>query len=618
MATVKLRRNLSCPSIHVTQGSSLAGSNFDHVTPTDDSRRSVPQLVIPKLAASDLLQPRLTIHDHESEVGGSHGRSSAESVLTNATHYKPPSSCTDVQYENVGSPRSVAQKSTLSMDRATQTRPVVDASTEWDEDTGVLVPVSGKDQLNAIIDGLQQVSRARSNAVDVRSGAQEEAIHLRNLHSQLALQVAAVFEFVRTRFTPALGEDWQTLAQDMTSAEDLFVRISESIKKFDTAQERVQTLEWRILEKEERLYAPYQVAGSPMSTIDDIGEVLSELSSVPLSPEPIDSHEVTSPRHELRPREGSRGHSAVLEDAPGPSSSDLPRFNFDDPINIPLPLSDPDDEAIRLAAPGPQVSSQLIMQEAEMRLLRYGDTPDPEEIRCEGFQFESNDGKVMQAPWPRGHPSWFEAASDHPKNYSMLGFYQWISYSTPWRAWSNTTALAYQHRAYLFPVDTKFLRSLMLNDFEATCLELSSAPRQCLLRDKFEDVPATRLALMNSWLWEPTCPVGEKDHSTFAGARLQSRRRESSIGASSITENASNYHLTPVPPILRPRPVHQPSMSTIVQRNWHASARSSPNNTDPQLNQPDDVLGAVTLPPSNVNRAITAFPRAVARRSSAP
>lgn len=606
--------------MRVTPELLVAATDFEHVIPVGDSRRSVPHLSITPLAASDLLQPLFPTYGHELRPGdGSYGPSSAESLLTDETHYKPPSSRTDAQHDHFESPLSIPPKTISSMDGAAQTHSALDSPAEREGDPG-LASRSERDQWNAMINGLQQVASHRSNAVDIRSGAQEEGRNLINLHSQLASQMVPIFEVVRARLAPVLGEDWHALVQNVNSAEDLFAQISKSMKVFDTAQERVQALEWRLLEKEERLYASYRVGGSPVSTMEDVGEVFSELSSVPLSPEPeylqsqreaMDNRNVFSPGPESRSRDATRGHSTILEDVPILSPDDSFLFSLDEPVNVPLPASHPDDEATQ---PESQSLQHSITQRAETQLLHY----NPEDTMCEGFQFESNDEEAAQALWPGSLPSRAEIAKNHPPTSTMMGFYQWISYGAPWRLWSSTTGLGYQNRVYLLPVDTRFLRSLMLNVFEATCLELSSAPRVLLLRDKVEDVQATRVALMNNWLWEPTCPVGEIDHSPFARPLFESRQQASSVQASSITENASKHHLAPVPTTPRPRPAHKSSMSTIVQLNWHTAANSPPNHIDPLLSEPNDRLNPTSLLATDVNSTFTGSRPPVTRRISVP
>ena len=491
-----------------------------------------------------------------------------------------------------GSKPDLARKSILSMEKTTQTRLTVDIPAEEDDGPGLSPSQSLREQVEGILHGLEQVATNRMSAIELRSSAQEESRRIKGTLSRLGAEIRPIFETIRARLGPSLDDELTSLRQGMNSVERLLVEIATSAKAFDKTQDHVQTIEWWMMEREEELYMPYKKEGSPTLLVADFDEIASELPSAPPSQHNESEHEylplqrsIVDDSNVLSPGPGSMSRDATHGNSTDFTYAEILVDDYADPIiveepaNIPLPVSNPDEDSSQHAAPALQSLRYLITPQGHERLFHYGREQNPEDTAFEGSQFNFVQEELLPDVWDSGQPHDRAAIEDSVTTHNLMCFSQWTSYGLPWRLQSRTDSGKW-YPSYLLPVGRRFLRALMLNNFEATYLGISFGAKSNLLKDKKEDVQTAKAALINGWLWEPSCPVGEVDQSAITMQLFENRKHPSSIQATSNTENASHREQRRVLTTLRPRPLHHPSMSTIMPTQWYSAADSPPNRND--------------------------------------
>lgn len=437
-------------------------------------------------------------------------------------------------------------------------------------------------------DVLQKLAENRMAVLGLRSDAQQQSKAIRRLYIQVFSDVSSVVAVLKEHMPDQVTTDSGQLSNRIDAISSQLSNIEEARRVFHESQERLQSVEWKMMEGEEKLYPEYRGKESPRISEDDPSDNISDLASVSIpsssdeeqpvqaleSPalSPVQYEDLKHALTEAVVSGSSRLHNTqiepiefFLEQKLDGKLLNLERTGMRD---ISLTLSTVIDR-VAPHLPDPGRVSRSTGTVAETKPRNHG---DKQALSCVGSQFPdiSEDKLSANQEGNKGTPLTSEDVTT--STYTVSGISRWLAYGSPW----SSLATDRWHHSYRLPGGMSTLRGIMIKNYESVILGLPMSEQLHYMTDLVDEkVNTPRSLLLHNWLWDP---VSRVDHapiwaSTTSEADGPTRRIYFPRVARNISEQNPRFEGAQRQKISTSLPITAHSTNTV--RSNAAVSRSS-------------------------------------------
>lgn len=368
-------------------------------------------------------------------------------------------------------------------------------------------------------DVLQKLAAYRMTVMGLRSDAKEQSKAIRRLYVEVFDDVSSVVAVLKEHTPNQITTESGQLGDRINAISSQLSSIKETRKVFDKSQNRLLSVEWKMMEEENKLYPEYHGKGSPRVSEDETSDNISSLASIPI---PSSSDE-EQPVQALQSPALSPVQYEDLKDALTEAVVSGSVTLGDEHIEpIPMLLAqkldgkllDPEragtgDISLALSTVIDQVAPLL---PTPGRFLRSIDTlsetrsGDKQALRYVGLQFSDIPEDMLSAKQDGNEGSPLTSEDVPTSTYTVSGISRWLAYGSPW----SSFATAHRHYSYHLPGGMSTLQRIMVKNYESVILGLPMSEQLHYMTDLVDGKTNTaRSLLLHNWLWDP---VSRFDH----------------------------------------------------------------------------------------------------------
>lgn len=446
-------------------------------------------------------------------------------------------------------------------------------------------------------DVLQKLAANRMAVMGLRSNAQEQSKAIRRLYIQVFDDVSSVVAVLKEHTPGQVATESGQLSDRIDAISSQLRSIEEARKVFHKSQERLLSVEWKMMEGENNLYPEYQGKESPHISEDDTSDNISNLASIPIpssSDEEQPVQALESPALSPVQYEDLRDAltEAVVSGAGTLSNEQIEpiQLRLEQKLDgelLNLERSDMRDISLTLSTAAGQVApastapgriSLFIGTPAEMRPRNY---VTRQELCCIGIGSQFSDiSEYIPSAKQDGENETPLTSEDVPTaTYTVSGISRWLAYGSPWSSFATDR----QHHSYHLPGGMSTLQGIMIKNYESVVLGLPMSEQLHYMTDLVdEEFNTPRSLLLHNWLWDPVSrfdrasfvmPAASQTDGQMRGLELE-RLARNTLEKNSEFNGARNLQITTSLPVTA-RSIDTVRSNAAVSRS-SSRARSLP------------------------------------------